>query len=476
MRKREKRILLLTPPFYRLFKDGYALVKYPLALGCLASALKRETDWDVLAYNADFAPSAEPFDVLYLTGKGFRDYLEALADPSAAIWREVKSAIAAFAPSVVGISCTSPTFASARVAASLVREVDPEITIVAGGPHPTAAAAQVLKNPEFDLCAVGEGERIVVNLVKALERGGDPAAVKGIRRRDGDGITRAPAEDFIADLDFLGFPHESAPAVLHDYERYPPQAFQYVMATRGCPNRCLFCSSQRVWGRRVRFRSPESVSAEIESLRRKGVNSVHFDDDTFGVTTEYLTALTGEIERRCPGLSWSCETHVHLITCDNLAAMRAAGCRTIQLGIESGSNRILKLMRKGFSIEEARAACELIREHGIGLEVFFMVGFPGETEESIRDTLMAIEQVDCSKVIYSIFTPYPGTEAFALCREKGSIGNDFDLSRHCHQSPANAFCPDLTPERFRELASRVERLVSEKNLRSRLHQQASKTT
>ena len=210
MRKHEKRILLMTPPFYRLFKDTYALVKYPLSLGCLAAALKSGTDWEVTAYNADFAPAAEPFDVLYLTGKGFQDYLAALADPSAGIWREVKSVIAAYAPSVVGISCTSPTFASAMVTASLVRETDPAITVVAGGPHPTAAWRQVLENPHIDLCATGEGERTVVDLVKALERGIDPATVKGICCRDKGRITATPARPAITDLDSLGYPHDPA--------------------------------------------------------------------------------------------------------------------------------------------------------------------------------------------------------------------------------------------------------------------------
>jgi hypothetical protein len=97
-----------------------------------------------------------------------------------------------------------------------------------------------------------------------------------------------------------------------------------------------------------------------------------------------------------------------------------------------------------------------------------MAGFPHETEASIRETLKAIEEIECDKVIYSIFTPYPGTEAFAFCRARGLIGDEFDLSRHCHQSPANAFCTGLAPERFRSLASKIEHIVSEKNRASRL--------
>ena len=467
MKRHRKRLLLMTPPFYRLFKDTYALVKHPLSLGYLAAAVRSATDWEVLAYNADFAPVSEPFEVLYLTGRGFRDYLDTLADPWAAIWQEVQSVIAAWAPSIVGISCTSPTFASAAVTASLVRAIDPEITIIAGGPHPTVTGPQVLESPQFDLCVLGEGDRTLVNLLRALESGGDPAAVRGILYRSRHGITATPREDPIAHLDSLGFPHASAGAVLHDYDRYPLQAFQAVMATRGCRNRCFFCGSREIWSGRGRFRSPENVVEEIRRLQQRGLNFIHFDDDTFGVTSEYLCALTSALEHQCPGLRWSCETHVRLITREHLAAMKAAGCTAIQVGIESGNNHLLKLMRKGFTIEEARSACQLVREYGIDLETFFMVGFPQETEASIGDTLEAITQIASSKVIYSIFTPYPGTEAFAFCREQGLIGVDFDLSRHCHQSPENAFCTALTPERFRSLAAEVERLVSAKNRASR---------
>jgi len=198
-----------------------------------------------------------------------------------------------------------------------------------------------------------------------------------------------------------------------------------------------------------------------------GLRHIHFDDDTFGVHTNYLRALCGEIAQQCPGLHWSCEIHVRLVSEENISIMKRAGCRTIQLGIESGNDFILRENRKGYGIEEALRACGIIREHGIELETFFMAGFPQETEETLGDTLKAIERVDCNKVIYSIFTPYPGTEAFDLCREKGLIRSGYDPSTHYHQSPANSFCCAMPPALFRSLASRIEQVVDEKNRRGR---------
>jgi hypothetical protein len=132
-----KRILLIEPPFYRLFKKTYALVKYPLSLAYLAAAVKSKTTWDVRAYNADFAPTSDPFEVTYFKGKGFAQYLENLRNASGNIWREMQSVIAAYSPSVVGISAKSANFASAVQVARLVKEMFPETVVVVGGPHPT---------------------------------------------------------------------------------------------------------------------------------------------------------------------------------------------------------------------------------------------------------------------------------------------------------------------------------------------------
>ncbi len=143
--------------------------------------------------------------------------------------------------------------------------------------------------------------------------------------------------------------------------------------------------------------------------------------------------------------------------------MKKSGCTMIQLGIESGNNQILRAIRKGYTVEEAFEACEVIRRQGIGLETFFMVGFPQETESTLRDTLKAMERVECQKMIYSIFTPYPGTEAFEYCKVKGLIGKSHDPSLHNHQSPANAFCVALPRGVFRSIASEIEQVVDEKN-------------
>jgi anaerobic magnesium-protoporphyrin IX monomethyl ester cyclase len=462
---RTRKILLVGPPFYRLIKDTYGLCRYPLSLGYLCSAVQKNTDWEARVFNADFLPAPDPFEVAHLVGEGFLAYRRNLRDPSHPAWREVRECIAEYGPSVVGVTAMSSTFGSAQMVARIAKEVDPGILVIAGGPHPSCVGTEVLGCPHIDIGVCGEGERTLPELLGALQAGTRDAldGVPGIAYRKNGQAVFTPRPEPIEELDSLGFPALSAPGVLIDYHRYPVDGFRSVLATRGCPNNCFYCGSRNVWGRSVRFRSPENVAGEIRTLQEMGVGSIHFEDDTFGVNSGYLQALCRAIGEHCPGVAWSCETHVKMITDENVSIMKNAGCTMIQLGIESGSNDILRAIRKGFTIEEALKACEIVQRHGIALEAFFMAGLPRETEQTLRATLGAIEKIECRKVIYSIFNPYPGTEAFEWCRARGLIGNDHDPSLHHHHSPANRFCMALDHDLFRSIASQLERLVDEKN-------------
>ena len=162
MGQKEKKILFIEPPFYRLFKNTYSLDRYPLSLGYLIGAVRKNTDWQVLGYNADFFPQSELLEVSYLADAGFDNYLLNLKNLSALIWKEVKTAISEYKPAVVGISAKSQNFTSACIVAKLVKEIDAKIIVIIGGPHPSMVGAEVLKCPEVDLAVTGEGEVTIV--------------------------------------------------------------------------------------------------------------------------------------------------------------------------------------------------------------------------------------------------------------------------------------------------------------------------
>jgi len=463
MKREQLRILLIEPPFYRLFKDTYSSGWYPLSLGYLAAMIMKKTNWNVKVYNADFVPRSEKIKISYLTSTGFDKYLNSLQDLSRPVWKEIKSIISMYKPTVVGISAKSPNFASVCILAKFSKEIDKKIIVIVGGPHPSSVGSEVLQSPDIDICVKGEGENTIIELLNAIETQKKFDDIKGIIYRKNSHVIENPPREFIKNLDSLYFPHESAPKVLIDYNQYPIQAFSYIMATRGCHYNCFFCGSHKIWSRKVRFRSPVNIVREIKGLQKKGLKLVRFIDDTFGVNRQYINDLCSTIKKYCPGLKWSCLFHVRLVDSQTISLMKEAGCCSIEIGIESGNNEILNVMRKCITIEEALSACSIIKNHGIDVYADFMVGFPQETEDTLSDTLAAMRKIQCDRFIYSIFTPYPGTEAFTYLRENGLINDTYDSSLHFHQSPANYFCINITPERFRMLVSKIEKIVDRKN-------------
>jgi radical SAM superfamily enzyme YgiQ (UPF0313 family) len=471
-----RKLLLIEPPFYRLYKETISNGVYPMALGYLSGAVTKETDWDVRAYNADFSPVGELERTAYLAGPGFQHYLRNLESHTGTVWQEVRRIIEGYAPDVVGISTTAPTFASTRIVARMAKESAKRPLVVIGGPHPSLVGAEVLDCPDIDAAVRGEGEETLVELLRAIEHGRSFEGIGGlVFRKDGQ-IIENPTRGLLRDLDALPFPHEHAPQVLQDFQSYPLDAFQRIFSARGCPFNCFFCSSRSVWTRRDRHRSTPNIVREIQALRAWGINEFYFADDTFGCSRERIRETCRALREEGPGVRWGCEIHVKLIDDDIVGQMRRSGCSSILLGVESGCDRVLKDMRKGCKVEEAMAAARTIQRNGVLLSTFIMVGFPTETEESLRDTIRVVRAIDPDSIIYSNFMPYPGTEAFEHCQSNGTIDATFDVSRHNHQSPENYFCPGINRARFRELASEVEQMVSRHNYRKRMRRLLSRRT
>ena len=217
----------------------------------------------------------------------------------------------------------------------------------------------------------------------------------------------------------------------------------------------------------MRFRSSQNVLDEIAVLVDNRITSFHFDDDSFGVDSDYLDDLCSKIAKYFPMVEWSCEMHVKCVKDEQISKMKMAGCRTIIVGFESGNDEMLKKIGKHNTVRECLRAAEIIKRNKILLNGFFMVGFPWETEETLHDTLKFIRKLNCNMSGYSIFTPYKGTEAFEVCKQMGLIADDYNPSLYNHQSPNNCFCK-IPRERFREICSLIERNVDNLNYINRI--------
>jgi radical SAM superfamily enzyme YgiQ (UPF0313 family) len=463
-------ILLTKPPFFRLYNIDASLSRLPMSLAYLAGVIrKNQPKWNVRIYNSDFSPNDAHLSLEYLTGKGFEKFRDSMADFDGPIWQEIKQTIEKVNPIVVGITVTSQTFAAACEIARISKSINEDVLVIVGGPHPSIFGKEVLNNPMIDIAIIQEGEETIVEILDYVEGSRDISSIKGIAYRDDGRLFETPRRPLMEDIDSLPFPITVAKECLIDFEKYPLQAFKYVLGSRGCPFGCVFCDSKTVWGRKVRARSAENVLDEIEELRKFGVKYVHFIDDTWGINKANVRDFCEGLKDRRLGLKWSCTTHASLVDDEMIGMMKSAGCRMIQMGVESGNNDLLKKMGKNITIEMAFDAARIIKKHGIYLQPFFMVGFPDETEETLEETISAMERIPADQIIYSTFTPAI-TMAFSDRKEDriGGISADFDATLYHHQSPANYFCENIPEDVFAERLRRLERRLDTLNSRRAL--------
>ena len=465
-----RKVMFIEPPFYRLYHDQYCLVKYPLALGYLSGSVIKNTDWSVQTYNADFNTRKTVFDPEneYVSGIGFKRYVASLKNYSLPIWKEVRNSIENYNPSVIGISAKTQNFVSASIVAKIAKEINPDIKIIVGGVHSTMNGSKVLQCKDIDFLSIGEGENTIVELLHALEKNRELSSVSGIVFRNKGKIIRTKPRSYVENLDTLDFPLTHAPKVLKDFEKYPKEAFGYIFGSRGCPYACTFCESKSMWTRKVRYRSPENIVAELKQMQDFGIRRVNFDDDTFGISKKNIKTINDLMHDEVPKMTYTCETVVQLAKDESVVKdMRRGGCTATFVGIESGNNEILKKIKKTQTTDESVQAMKNLRKHGIESHAFIMVGFPEETEKTFKQTMDFIPKLNPDGIIFSIFTPYPGSDIYEECKEQGIIAGDFDLVLYNHQSPLNCFTKYIPRERFYELRKKAFAFVDEYNRKAK---------
>jgi len=297
----------------------------------------------------------------------------------------------------------------------------------------------------------GEGEFTLYELLQALQASTpDYNIIPGLSFRWKGEIFNNKDRGAIKDLNLLPIPARDR---LLDLESYSPDQLSMVMGSRGCPFNCGFCGSQSMWGRNVRYRSIDSILGEIDELRTKySVKNVILMDDSFTINRQRVKEFCYAMIDNHVNITWSCLSRVESISDELIISMKKAGCRRITIGIESGSQRVLNMINKGITLKLVRNAVSILRRNKMSWAGFFMFGFPTETEEEIFDTLKFMKELKPDWAYVSIFTPYPDTELFNLCREKGLIQGQVDYGRYTHQIPHLPFTEKIPKERSDEIA------------------------
>ena len=284
---------------------------------------------------------------------------------------------------IVGVSCMVSMLPFVLLGTKRFKEKHPEQKIILGGPGPSGTPDAIISHlPWVDVVVRGEGEATLVEVMQALTNGGDLSPIRGITYRDREAVHRNASRPRLRDLDRLSFPAYDAV----DVSKYTNVS---VITGRGCPFKCAFCDVGPLWENKVFLRSVDNVLAEIALLcRHHDLNRVNLVDDTFTLQR----ARTQEICRGIAGLdiTWSCLSRIDVLDEDLLVTMAKAGCDSIFLGIESGSNTVLEKINKRFTIQEATHKVDMAASHMDRVITSFMWGFPFESMDDFKLTLFSI--------------------------------------------------------------------------------------
>ena len=324
-----------------------------------------------------------------------------------------------FRPDVVGLTAVTMNVDRALAVAADVKRLAPGIVTVMGGPHVTFSAGPTLDACQaLDAVVLGEGEQTLVDLCRAVERGDSFDSVNGLAYRRGQGIRVTPRRDFIRDLDRLPMPARE----LLPLSRYRALGMPISMTTsRGCPHACIFCIGRRMVGARVRFHGPARVASELERLARLGFHQVNLADDLFTADRRRCAAVCDEILRRGLKVKWTSFARVDTVSEPLLTKMRSAGCTAVSFGIESANPGILKTVRKGIRVEQVVEAVGMCARAGVTPFASFILGLPGETPETLRETIEFGKRLEEHGLVYGfhLLAPFPGTEVRERAAELG---------------------------------------------------------
>ncbi len=457
------RVLLINPPYMRLM--GTSVAYLPLGLGYLAQYLKKN-GISATVYNADLSSERgeeNPNSLSYDDSlKRHHVYMEALNDPDNKIWAELPEVFSDIKPDVVGITVMSSKFHSAIKVAQLLKVQDPACKIVLGGPHATIAPDELLAFDVVDYVVRGEGEHTLLELCQSInERKSDLTGINGLSFKYEGKAVHNPPRALERDINKFPFPDREDFLGLDQYSK---DEISCVVTSRGCPYDCTFCGAKATWTRQVRYRDVDSVIEELLMLKKKyAVPSYYFWDDSFTANRKRTEALLDRIIASRINLPWRCTTRADLLDDALVAKMKAAGCYSMDIGLETASDRMLKLIKKNETMEKCYSAFSLLHKYHMNYGVFLMVGLPEETEEDILKTLEYAKSSTATSLCLSIFTPYPGTESYTRAEEMGMIEAKLDWSKYSHHSPEGYFCKNIPRERFVELVQELTEVVDKHN-------------
>jgi len=392
------RILLLNPPPYlgvKFIREGrceqrlssFQYVMVPISLPSIASVL-RTGDFEV-----------ELIDCI----------VENLGLPS------LLARVASIRPHIVIVNFSTPTFHGDSATVASLKEHFHNTFICAFGVHVTALAEESLRGSKLDAVIRGEPEITAFELAKVLGTGGDLDQVQGISFKRGGAVVHNQDRPFYEELDRLPFPARD----LLPNERYTmpvsKKPYTLIITSRGCPYHCIYCTARNYYGSRHRKRSAANIADEIEEIVNKyGIKVITMWSDTFTLERGFVEEVCHEIVGRRLRIEWMCNSRVDKVDLDLLVLMKRAGCKIISFGVESGSEEIMQNIKKAITLQQTERAFRETRQAGIESAAHVIFGLPGETPETIKQTIRFVKKIKPDYAQFYGAIPFPGTEFFEI--------------------------------------------------------------
>ena len=311
-----------------------------------------------------------------------------------------------FRPDVLGSTSVTMNFPNAAEIVSEAKRYKPSLITMMGGPHVSFTAERSLREyPGIDLIVIGEGEQTIAEMMSCGLEPNKREKIKGIAYRKDGMILVNPSRPFIGDIDTLPLPARH----LLPLSRYQALGFPIsIITSRGCPYSCIFCQGRKMVGHRVRKRNPSLIVDEIEQILSYGIDRINVADDLFVSSPKRVKEVCEEIIRRGLHFTWSAFARVNTVDKETLQLMRETGCDSISFGVETGNAEMMKRIKKRITLDQARLAVSLCREVGIIPHTSFIVGLPGESPETLRETAEFAAGLG-SLYGYHMLAPFPGT-------------------------------------------------------------------
>lgn len=428
------RILLINPPYTRIL--GYSQNSFNLGLGYIA-ATTENPDFNIAIYNAELDPSLHPqisyTHALETNSKLLEEFYE--SNEENIILNELKEIIESFEPAYIGISILSNKLKIALMLTNFIKTISKDICIIAGGHHPTMFPRLMLKEKSIDFVVTGEGESVFPKLIKKLISGNkDFSNLDNVFYSDNGEIKGKKTNNNFVDIKSLPIPKRE---LLLGYQEMPANWLSSIISSRGCPFNCAYCGSKNMLGRVIRSREIGDIIDEVREMNSEfGVTYFWFVDDTFNVKKGFAEEIALEMGKMKDFISWECNIRLDLTNKKQLETFKENGCEYIWVGVESGSERMLKLINKGITKEKIREKTRLLSNSKIKWAAYFMLGLPGETIEELQETLDFIYELKPNHAQVNLFNPLPGTKLFDYIKNN-KLKSNFDWASQSQTSISN---------------------------------------